>query len=185
MTIYPQVHQMEATVNAHLRSFTGHQIFDSTQTPPQSRWSDRYTDKNGMSITFKEVFQNFKENTKSADLIKLKSRPQSKEERIADSLNRTEKLLLSNDNARPQSRSKSKIEDNAKHDKVALHSHISNETVNKIFSSCNADETNPERRNSKEQYQEDGTNNAHESQVDLGVPALNLVITRKGKLIEI
>ena len=176
---------MEATVNAPLTNFTGHQLFDSTQTPPQSRWSDRYTDKNGMSITFKEVFQNFKENTKSADLIRLKSRPQSKEERIADSLNRTEKLLLSNDNARPQSRLKNKTEDNAKHaenSSAVLHSHISEEKVSKIFS-YNGKEINHERKNSpiQEFNQEDGTNNAYESQIDLGVPALNLVITRKGK----
>ena len=181
MTIYPFVHQMETTVDVSLTSFSGHQFLDSTQTPTQSKWSERYVDKNGMNITFREVFQNFKETTKSADLIKIKSRPQSKEERITDTLNRTEKLLLSNDNARPQSRVKNQIKQITKLDEnssaTVLHSHISDEKVSKIFSPCSGKKANYEH----ETRIEDGTNNAYENQTDHSIPALNLVIARKGK----
>lgn len=192
MIICLNAQQMEATVDISLPTFTGHHILDSTSynsdSPPQSRWSDKYIDKNGMSITFREVFQNFKENTKTADLIKIdKSSHQAKQDRISDALIRTEQLLKSNDNARPPSKSKDCaeiIENSENRHSDNLHSHIPDEKLRKIFSISAHKEEKPENNTSHKQKNglEDDTNNAAKDQPNHKIPSLSLALSKKGNV---
>lgn len=183
MTIYPQFHKMEAPVNVSLASYPGHQFLESpslrADSPPQSRWSEKMIDKNGMSITFRDVFRNFKENTKSADLIKVRSRPQSKYDRIADAFNRTEHLLLSDDNVRPSSRSKmhsDAIEDSDRGPSAGPLSHTSDKKNRKTPEI--KEESHVKRKTHCPAHTENDTNNAAEQEAN--VTNLNLVLSRKG-----
>lgn len=189
MTIYSNFPEMEATVNVSLANFAGHQLLESpslrTDSPPQSRWSEKLIDKNGMSITFRDVFRNFKENTKSADLIKVRSRPQSKYDRIADAFSRTEHLLLSDNNVRPPSRSKTQSDANEESDRRTSAGQLSHSSDKKNSKTPeNIAESHTERKTqspAQEKSVENDTNNAAEQEAT--VTNLNLVLSRKGTVI--
>lgn len=67
---------------------------------------DLATDKQNMSIAFREVFREFNTtSTESSHPTKNRTRT----DRISDAIHMGEKLLLSNDNMRPKSRSKTTI----------------------------------------------------------------------------
>ena len=191
MIIHSLSHEMDTTVDVPMASLTGHYMLDAKSlrsdnfdSLPQSKWSDNLIENNGMSITFKEVFQNFRESAKSADLSKIRTRPQSKQERIVDAFNRTEHLLSAG-NLRPKS--KYRINDNVHTEDVSsavLHSHISEDNIRKIFS-VNTDHeiVAAERRISpeKENLVENDTNNASEKSVI--VNNLDIPLSKKGNYI--
>ena len=179
---------MDMTVDGPLASLAGHYIESKSlqsDSPPHSTWSENLIDKNGMSITFRQVFQNCKESTKSADLMKIRTRPQSKHERIADAFN-TWEHLLSNDNVRPKSRSRisdSSIQNDSSHSAV-LHSHISDDKIRKIFSintdyitATEGEAFTPEKENIIEKI----ANNASEKKNTIG---LNTAVSKKGNIWE-
>ena len=192
MIIHSLSHEMDTTVDAPMASLTGHYMLDAKSlrsdnidSQPQSKWSDNLIDSNGMSITFKEVFQNFRESAKSADLSKIRTRPQSKQERIVDAFNRTEHLLSAG-NLRPKS--KYRINDNIHTEDVhsaVLHSHISEDNIRKIFS-VNTDHEiiAAERRiisPEKENLVENDTNNASEKSII--VNNLDIPLSKKGNYV--
>lgn len=92
-----------------------HEITPALKNSPAKAPSPKFilrgdfsTDKQKMSIAFREVFKEFKSDTNEYK-FKSENNDLLRKDRISDAFHMGEKLLFSNDNMRPKSRSKTSV----------------------------------------------------------------------------